>query len=147
MTPSRVTRVDTLNLRMMILLVCAGRSAPPFKADPARPEKESVCPAPLMGLTPLRSGGLPVPACRSPACSTCPHASAPYIAAFQNAAALERLLRKDATLQVPPPHTWYAGLASWLRSRPSAWTCSRYVSSNPGVNHQNQVTAAHLDDR
>ena len=35
-----------------------------------------------------------------------------YIAAFQNAdaAALERLLRKDATLEAPPLRTWYAGI-------------------------------------
>ncbi len=35
-----------------------------------------------------------------------------YIAAFQNAdaAALEQLLRKDATLEAPPLRTWYAGI-------------------------------------
>jgi RNA polymerase sigma-70 factor (ECF subfamily) len=35
-----------------------------------------------------------------------------YIAAFQNAdaAALERLLRQDATLEAPPLRNWYAGL-------------------------------------
>ena len=35
-----------------------------------------------------------------------------YIAAFQNAdaAALERLLRTDATLEAPPLRTWYAGI-------------------------------------
>ena len=35
-----------------------------------------------------------------------------YIAAFQNAdaAALERLLRKDATLEAPPLRNWYAGI-------------------------------------
>jgi len=35
-----------------------------------------------------------------------------YIAAFQNAdaAALERLLRQDATLEAPPLLTWYAGI-------------------------------------
>jgi RNA polymerase sigma-70 factor (ECF subfamily) len=35
-----------------------------------------------------------------------------YIAAFQNAdaAALERLLVKDATLEAPPLRTWYAGI-------------------------------------
>jgi RNA polymerase sigma-70 factor, ECF subfamily len=35
-----------------------------------------------------------------------------YIAAFQNAdaAALEQLLRKDATLEAPPRRTWYAGI-------------------------------------
>lgn len=35
-----------------------------------------------------------------------------YIAAFQNAdaAALERLLRQDATLEAPPLRTWYAGI-------------------------------------
>jgi len=35
-----------------------------------------------------------------------------YIAAFQNAdaAALEQLLRKDATLEAPPLRAWYAGL-------------------------------------
>jgi RNA polymerase sigma-70 factor (ECF subfamily) len=34
-----------------------------------------------------------------------------YIAAFENAdaAALERLLRRDATLELPPSPTWYAG--------------------------------------
>ena len=35
-----------------------------------------------------------------------------YIAAFQDAdaAALERLLRQDATLEAPPLRTWYAGI-------------------------------------
>jgi RNA polymerase sigma-70 factor (ECF subfamily) len=35
-----------------------------------------------------------------------------YLAAFQNAdaAALEQLLRKDATLEAPPLRTWYAGI-------------------------------------
>jgi len=35
-----------------------------------------------------------------------------YIAAFQNAdaAALEQLLREDATLEAPPLRTWYAGI-------------------------------------
>jgi RNA polymerase sigma-70 factor, ECF subfamily len=35
-----------------------------------------------------------------------------YIAAFQNAdaAALEQLLRQDATLEAPPLRTWYAGI-------------------------------------
>ncbi len=39
-----------------------------------------------------------------------------YIAAFQNAdaAALEELLRQDATLEAPPLRTWYAGIASCL---------------------------------
>lgn len=39
-----------------------------------------------------------------------------YIAAFQNAdaAALERLLRQDATLEAPPLRTWYAGIRSCL---------------------------------
>ncbi len=39
-----------------------------------------------------------------------------YIAAFQNAdaAALERLLRQDATLEAPPLRTWYAGIRSCM---------------------------------
>jgi RNA polymerase sigma-70 factor (ECF subfamily) len=39
-----------------------------------------------------------------------------YIAAFEaaDAAALERLLRHDATLQAPPLRTWYAGIRTCL---------------------------------
>ena len=53
-----------------------------------------------------------------------------YIAAFQNAdaAALERLLRKDATLEAPPLRTWYAGLkfcmpymATYVLGSPGHW--------------------------
>ena len=53
-----------------------------------------------------------------------------YIAAFQNAdaAALERLLRKDATLEAPPLRTWYAGIkvcmpymATYVLGSPGHW--------------------------
>jgi RNA polymerase sigma-70 factor (ECF subfamily) len=53
-----------------------------------------------------------------------------YIAAFQNAdaAALERLLRKDATLKAPPLRTWYAGpkfcmpyMATHVLGSPGHW--------------------------
>jgi RNA polymerase sigma-70 factor (ECF subfamily) len=39
-----------------------------------------------------------------------------YIAAFEAAdpAALERLLRQDATLEAPPLRTWYAGIRTCL---------------------------------
>ena len=39
-----------------------------------------------------------------------------YIAAFQNAdaAALERLLRQDATLEAPPLRNWYEGIRSCM---------------------------------
>jgi len=41
-----------------------------------------------------------------------------YIAAFENsdAAALERLLRQDATLELPPSSTWFAGGAAAARA-------------------------------
>jgi RNA polymerase sigma-70 factor (ECF subfamily) len=41
-----------------------------------------------------------------------------YIAAFENsdAAALERLLRQDATLELPPSSTWFAGGAAVARA-------------------------------
>jgi RNA polymerase sigma-70 factor, ECF subfamily len=41
-----------------------------------------------------------------------------YIAAFENsdAAALERLLRQDATLELPPSSTWFAGGAAIARA-------------------------------
>jgi RNA polymerase sigma-70 factor (ECF subfamily) len=53
-----------------------------------------------------------------------------YISAFENsdAAALERLLRKDATLEAPPLRTWYAGirhcmpyLATHVLGSPGHW--------------------------
>ena len=53
-----------------------------------------------------------------------------YIAAFQNAdaAALERLLREDATLEAPPLRTWYSGikfcmpyLAAHVLGSPGHW--------------------------
>lgn len=53
-----------------------------------------------------------------------------YIAAFQNAdaAALERLLVKDATLEAPPLRNWYAGLkvcmpymAAYVIGSPGQW--------------------------
>jgi RNA polymerase sigma-70 factor, ECF subfamily len=51
-----------------------------------------------------------------------------YIAAFQNAdaAALERLLREDATLEAPPLRTWYAGIRFCLPF------IARHVMGSPG---------------
>ena len=48
-----------------------------------------------------------------------------------------------------PPGRWTSPrcTASWLRSRPSAWTCSRYAGSSPNAKNRNQVTAAHLAGR
>ncbi len=51
-----------------------------------------------------------------------------YIAAFENAdaAALTRLLRADATLEVTPSRTWFAG------NRACAPFLARYVLISPG---------------
>ena len=51
-----------------------------------------------------------------------------YIAAFQNAdaAALERLLREDATLEAPPLRTWYAGIRFCMPFM------ARHVLGSPG---------------
>jgi RNA polymerase sigma-70 factor, ECF subfamily len=51
-----------------------------------------------------------------------------YIAAFQNAdaAALERLLHRDATLEAPPLRNWYAGLSFCMPY------LARHVMGSPG---------------
>ena len=51
-----------------------------------------------------------------------------YIAAFQDAdaAALERLLRQDATLEAPPLRTWYAGIKFCMPYM------ARHVLGSPG---------------
>ncbi len=51
-----------------------------------------------------------------------------YIAAFENAdaAELERILRKDATLEAPPLRNWYEGIASCLPYM------ARHVLGSPG---------------
>jgi RNA polymerase sigma-70 factor, ECF subfamily len=73
-----------------------------------------------------------------------------YIAAFQNAdaAALERLLAKDATLEAPPLRTWYAGLrfclpymAAHVLGSPGHW---RMLPAS--ANGQPAVVAYHRGD-